>query len=293
MFTRIPVASNYVLTLISLLIKVLDWGKLCVLYSKDTSNKSAYAALIENIKEFGLEILNAESLRGIPDNLNRTTIKHYTSSFQAVIDTQARVLVLLFMLPEIYYALEELYDLGLRKGDLVIFVTGPLFLTMTQYDFIYTCKLEETEVQMIAISGQSWVGKVGQFAYSKIESLYGAAPYQYACNYYDAAYYIAVALDYMINQGLDYYDPYQLNLTLRAQRFTGCTGKFSVDKDSNNRIMENFDISVNKIDVTSGNVTAYKAGEFHPYSSIMLTIDVPILYGDGSTIKPEELTRYE
>ncbi|CAG9319384.1 unnamed protein product [Blepharisma stoltei] len=289
MFTRIAISNDYILALSSLFLKVLGWNKLCVLYSDDPSNKVSYSTLIENAKKYGLEILNPESLREIPDNLNRTTIKKYSDSLKAVFSTQARLLALFFMPPELYYVLEELYDLGLRKGDLVIFVSSSLFLTLGEYDFMYTYKVKDTGVPMIIISGQNWVGKVGHFAYSKIASLYNVVPYSYACNYYDAAYYIAVALDSMINQGLDYYDPYQLNLTMRAQKFIGCTGKFSIDKDSNDRIMENFDINVNKIDAASGNVTAYKIGEFHPYSSVMLTIDIPIIYGDGSTMKPEDL----
>ncbi|CAG9334701.1 unnamed protein product [Blepharisma stoltei] len=289
MFTRIVVPNDYILALSSLFLKVLGWSKLCVLYSDDLSSKATYSTLIETYTKYGLEVLNPESLSEIPDNLNRTTIKNYASSFQAILDTQARLLILICMPPELYYILEELYDLGLRKGDLVVFVKNSVLLTMTEYDFMYTYKFKETGVPMISISGQNWVGEVGNFAYSKIASLYNAVPYSYACNYYDAAYYIALELDSMINHGFDYYDPYQLNLTMRARKFIGCTGKFSIDKDSNDRILENFDISVNKIDAASGNVTAYKLGEFHPYSSIMLTIDSPIIYGDGSSIKPDDL----
>ncbi|CAG9334697.1 unnamed protein product [Blepharisma stoltei] len=92
-----------------------------------------------------------------------------------------------------------------------------------------------------------------------MESLFAST-----CSSYDAAYLIGIALDYMINQGFDYTDPYQINSAIRAQKFTGCTGVVSIDKSSNDRVMDIFDIMASKIDTNSGNVNSIQNGWISP-----------------------------
>ncbi|CAG9334731.1 unnamed protein product [Blepharisma stoltei] len=290
LFTRVIVSNRYLLSLSLLLFRALGWRKICVLYSDDVSSKSEYLALISNAEQYEIEILNSENLRAIPEDLNRTSIKKYSGTLKKAMDTNARLLVLFFMPPPLYYVIEELYDLGLRKGDLLIFVAKEaIFPTRIYDDNADELKIKETGVPMISISGRNWVGKVGEFAYSQILSRYNGFPLPSTCSSYDAAYLIGIALDYMINQGFDYSDPYQLNLTIRAQKFTGCTGIVSIDKSSNDRVMDAFDIMTCKIDTNSGNVTTYKVGEFRPFGSTMLSISTPLIYGDGTTVKPDDL----
>ncbi|CAG9334733.1 unnamed protein product [Blepharisma stoltei] len=282
-------SNRYIYSLTSLLLKALGWRKICFLYSDDVSGKSAYSALIGNAEQYNIEILNSENSRVVPADLNRTNIKNYSDLLQTIIDTQARLLVLLLLPPVLYYAIEELYDMGLRKGDLVILVQSQEMITLIQYDFLYEYKVKETAVPMMAVSGRNWVGKVGEFAYTEIVSRYNGVPFANTCSGYDAAYLIGIALEYTINQGYDYNDPYQINSAIRVQKFAGCTGIVSINKNSNDRVMDAFDIMVGKIDKNSGSMISYKMGEFRPFGSTLLAINAPFIYGDGSTVKPDDL----
>ncbi|CAG9319392.1 unnamed protein product [Blepharisma stoltei] len=76
--------------------------------------------------------------------------------------------------------------------------------------------------------------------------------------------------DYMINQGFDYNDPYQINSAIRVQKFNGCTGVVTIEK--NDRAISIFDIMASKIDKISRNVTAYKMAEFRAYGCTILSI---------------------
>ncbi|CAG9319078.1 unnamed protein product [Blepharisma stoltei] len=289
MFTRIIISNRYLYSLASLLIKASGWRKICVLYQNNTLGISGYAAFVESAINYGLEIVNPENMRAIPANLNRTSMKNYTEIFQAIVNTEARFIVNLIQVPALFYTLEIFYDMGIRKGDFVTFVATADNILFLEYDHLYDYKIKETGVPMLTIYGQNWVGMVGKRAYSKIQSEYKVSPAAYACYYYDAAYSISLAIDYLINQGLDYDNPYQASSAIRAQKFVGCTGRVSTDKNSNDRILDVFDVKVNEINATSGNVTSYIVGEFHPYSSPMLNIQQPIIYGDGTTVKQDDL----
>ncbi|CAG9334708.1 unnamed protein product [Blepharisma stoltei] len=289
MFTRVIISNRYLYSLASLLFRALGWRKICVLYSDDLNGRSGYSAIISTAEQYSIEILNSENSRVIPEDLNRTTIKNYSGTLQEIVDTDARLLVFFLVPPLLSCVIEELYDMGLRTGDVVIFVIKQEMFPIIPDDTIDLLKIKETGVPMMAISGKSWVGEVGEFAYSQIASRYNSIIFAHTCFGYDAAYLIGIALDYMINQGYDYTDPYKINSAIRSQKFTGCTGVVSIDKGSNDRAMDTFDIMATKIDTNSGNIVAYKMGEFRPFGGTMLSIKTPFIYGGGTTVKPDDL----
>ena len=53
---------------------------------------------------------------------------------------------------------------------------------------------------------------------------------------------IGVNLDFMMNLGLDFEDPYQFRHHFFEIRFTGCTGAVSFTEGSNDRAPMDFDI---------------------------------------------------
>ncbi|MEE4247977.1 MAG: hypothetical protein V2I33_21505 [Kangiellaceae bacterium] len=65
----------------------------------------------------GIEILNDEALRKIPYGDKELMIQHI-DSFQNIIDVGARVVILVFFSPMPKNAIEILYDLGVRRGDM-------------------------------------------------------------------------------------------------------------------------------------------------------------------------------
>ncbi|CAG9332921.1 unnamed protein product [Blepharisma stoltei] len=288
MYMRVQLSYSYAYSLVPIFIRALGWEKVAVLYQNDTWGLSGYYFLIQSIKSHDLSLINPESSRAFPPNLDRDGLKKYSYILQEIIDCQARFLIFIFQYPSAYYIFEEFYDLGLRKGDLVFFTTLTDLVTLAGYDNVHKYKVYEIAIPIITTYGQSWVGPLGTKALAHINKDYGGIINSYSCFYFDALFLMVYALDYMINRGLDYSNPFKLQEIMRNQQFYGCTGQVIIEKGSNDRIVQVFEIILNKLD-ENGNLAYYIMGEFRPQSTQLIKIQEPLLYADGSTVKPTDL----
>mmetsp|Transcript_24036 Transcript_24036/g.23794 ORF Transcript_24036/g.23794 Transcript_24036/m.23794 type:complete len:141 (-) Transcript_24036:385-807(-) len=136
------------------------------------------------------------------------------------------------------FVLEMLYDLGMRKGDMLIFATYLDMLTIIGGNDTYLYKRLEVGVPMFRMIQQNWVGEIGEKAKAKVMATYKEPTNAFTCPYYDGVYLLAHALDYMINRGQDYTDTKKLEAVIRIQQFQGCTGRVTIEKGTNDRIVD-------------------------------------------------------
>ncbi|CAG9332857.1 unnamed protein product [Blepharisma stoltei] len=286
MYSRVQLSQSFICSKYLVVIRGMGWKTAAVLYQKDLWGATVYSLVKLFAEKYGIEILNPEESRSIPVGLDRTHIKNATNQLKKVINSQARLLVLLVQHPLGNYILEWLYDLGARKGDFVIcagFPDLPLFISI-QDDYLY--KRLETGIPMFTILGETWSEEFGKDIYKRILTNYKSEPNTFSCTYADATYMIAIALDFMINRGLDYTDSRKLMTAIRSTQFHGCTGLVQLEKGSNDRIVDTLIIAgVKLIDETP---SLYSIGVFQPFSSKLISIINPMIYADGSTLKPSE-----
>ncbi|CAG9316649.1 unnamed protein product [Blepharisma stoltei] len=190
--------------------------------------------------------------------------------------------------PVCNYAVEAFYDLGLRKGD-ILFYTGyldHLNSVGTNDEFLY--KRIEIGIPLMSIWQSIFIGNKGKEIYDEFYSTYNnTEPGLFACPYFDAAYLIGSALDWAINRGLDYENPAVFQKSIRDVKFIGCTGTVYIQKNTNDRSISSLSIRANTYSPNAG-VTVYTVGYLKPSSSEFLTIIHPIVYSDGTTIKPPD-----
>ncbi|CAG9319095.1 unnamed protein product [Blepharisma stoltei] len=288
-YQRVWPSASFTYPLIAVLFRSLGWQKAAILYQNDTWGRSGYYYFKVGTSSHDINLVNPEDSRAIPAGLDRPGIKNYTKIIQGVIDSQARLVIFIIQIPLVLYVLEVFYDLGLRKGDIFIFTAVPDTLAniLTNDDFLY--KRLEIGVPMMTFLGEQWVGNFGQSLYSQMRQKYSnTAPSSYACHYFDIIYLIGHALDFMINRGQDYTNPYKLEKVIRITQFVGCSGSVELEKDNNDRFFSTLDVIANKIDV-NGSVVKYLVGEVKPVSTKILHIINPLIYPDGTAIKPADL----
>ncbi|CAG9319094.1 unnamed protein product [Blepharisma stoltei] len=288
MFTRVGFSTSYVSILTAVLLRAMGWKKAALLSHNDSWGSQRIYYLSMGARLTHLEIINPENTWTIPPNLDREGLKNYTHIIQGIINSQARLLIYSIQYPMSNYVLEMFYDLGLRKGDLVMFSVLPDTLISIGNNDTYRHKRVEIGIPMIDLQLQNWVGEVGRDVKNRIISTYKEPPNGYSCNYADGAYLIAYALDYMINRGQDYNDPFKLEATIRNQQFYGCTGRVSIEKGSNDRATDALDIGVNKLN-PDGTLSIQLIGSYKPYSTQVLKYTTPMIYAGGTTIKPNDL----
>ncbi|CAG9319093.1 unnamed protein product [Blepharisma stoltei] len=288
MYTRVSISTSYSASLTAVLLRAMGWEKAAILTQNNSYGQQIAYYINQGATLADLEIINPKSSWFIPPNLDRESVKNYTYMIQEIIDSQARLLILSLQFPMYNYIYEMFYDLGMRKGDIMIFAAAPDSLTSVGYNDTFRSKRLEIAVPMIELDPSSWVGNVGKDIKSRFISTYNEAPNSFACQYADGAYLIAYALDYMINRGQDYTNPYKLDSAIRNQQFQGCTGRVSIEKGSNDRIVDALDIAVNKLSSNDTVIIDY-IGKYMPYSTQVLKYTTPMIYPDGSTIKPSDL----
>ncbi|CAG9319164.1 unnamed protein product [Blepharisma stoltei] len=273
----------------SILLNALGWKKIVALYEYDTWGIGVYQALNSSMQSVGIDIINSENSRHIPGNLDRNGVKNYTSVLQTIIDTQVRLIVLMIQCPMCNYVIEAFYDMGLRRGDIVILAGSQDILASIATNDTYLYKRVELAMSMTRLSVPYWVGTIGEKAKNDISVKYSVAtPNSFGCYYYDSFYLIAHAMDFMINRGYDYTDPYQLMLTIRNTKFTGCSGLISIGKGTNDRNFEYFYIEQTKVD-GQGIPYIHLVGKLWPFGTQLISYVDTFLYPDETPIKPTDL----
>lgn len=258
-----------------------------MLYQNETFGISSYESF-KKIADFnGLEIVNSEASRVIPAGLTRDNIKNHTDVLQGVLDSKARLVISFMFIPLLSSVLEVFYDLGARKGDIIILSSISTALVDIGFNDTVLYKRLEIGCPMIAFQSPVWVGEFGKSIYANLQSKYQATPSDLSCNYFDALYFLASSIDWMINRGLDYSDPHKLNIAIRGMKIHGCSGSLAIEKGSNDRAMEHMSIDSNK--VVNGKLVNFHSGEYKPYSTKYLQFSIPLVYGDGGTEKPNDL----
>ncbi|CAG9318589.1 unnamed protein product [Blepharisma stoltei] len=279
-----PVAFNVCI----LFLRAMGWKKAAIIYENGSWGFWTYSLMKTAAESIGIELINPENTRAIPPDLDREATKSYKNLFQGIVNSKARLLIMVLQCPLCNYALESLYDLGLRKGDLYVFAG-----TWDPLDFIsdndgYAHKRLEIGVSMTRVVYPAWVGEIGKNIYNDYWKKYNITANFDSCSYFDGAYIIATALDYMINRGHDYTDPYQLMSTIRVIKSNGCTGPISIDPGSNDRVFQLYPIQAVKLNSNSTS-EVYEVGYLEPYSTQILSITNPLIYPDGSSTKPSDI----
>ncbi|CAG9319091.1 unnamed protein product [Blepharisma stoltei] len=269
-------------------LKAIGWTKASILYENSSWGVAVYSSIIKAAGNLNLEIINPENLRLIPPGLNRTGLRSYKPQIEGVVNSQTRLLIMLIQCPACNYVAEYFYDLGLRKGDIIIFWTTPDIITYFPANDEAFHKRYEIANSAFTFTFENLVGSLGQNVRSRILAKYNTEPNAFSCQYFDSVYTVSNALDYMINRGQDYTDPAKLMAAIRNVQFGGCTRKVSINKGSNDRIFDVFYMEVIKIN-EDGNSTTYKTGKFKPFSTHLWTVLTPLIYADGTTVKPSDL----
>ncbi|CAG9331452.1 unnamed protein product [Blepharisma stoltei] len=284
-FSRISLPSSFAYTQIPLIFKVMGWSSIALIYQNDSIGIAVEYYVRLAAEKQNLKIVN--KLQVIPAVLTRETIKNWYSVYQEIIDLNVRLVVLGLASPLGEYSAEVFYDLGLRKGDVFLFSANPIFITSVAAKDDYTYKRVEVGVPSMIAFQSLYVGKKGKQVHDDLYSIYKTEPTSYACLYYDAVYLIAASLDWTINRGNDYTDPYTVQSAIRTVKFVGCTGSMYIQNEGNDRLFSSLTIQSNSYNETTG-LSVYAVGYLTPSGSKILTISTPMIYADGTTNKPTD-----
>ncbi|CAG9330181.1 unnamed protein product [Blepharisma stoltei] len=289
-FSRTTYDWTYVINQSLKLIYTLGWRNCAVVYQNESFLASVYSEFIKTAKEYNVNILNREDLRAIPQDLmDYNSLLNYSYIMQEVIDSNAKLVVIIIFSPINIYIMDVFYDLGIRKGDFVIF-----WATTAWINYIYQfpdqnlTKTKEVSLPSLSLDQPAFVGEVGNWVNSQLLLAY-EIPYNcLSCWSYDSTRLVINALDYMINRGLDYSNGTLLMSAIRKQNFSGCSGSIRIEPDNNNRFINSLVVKNAILNESSGQVILEEIGNWAPSGNTLLIMNKPIVYYGNSSGKPND-----
>ncbi|CAG9330180.1 unnamed protein product [Blepharisma stoltei] len=289
-FSRTTFDGTYVASQSLKLLYTLGWRNCAILYQDEIFMTSVYNEFVKTAKEYRFNILNREDLRLIPSSVkNYTSLLKYTHAMQEVIDSNAKLLIIVMTGSINHYIMDIFYDLGIRKGDFVVFWAITAWINsmyIPRGDNL--TKSIEVSLPSISLDQPAFVGEIGKWVNIELTSKYQTENNIASCWSYDAARLGINALDYMTNRGLDYTNGSLFMSYIRKQNFVGCSGNIRIEPNSNNRFIDSLVLKNAIWDENSKNVILEEVGNWSPIGNKLLTMKKSIIYYGNSTNKPDD-----
>ena len=262
--------------------RIFKWPDYMFLYANDMNIKPAAQIIIELYRGSGLKLITPVQYQMIPLNYTREDFESNRNVFEYIRDSKCRVLCLLTGYDP-GMALEALYDVGLRRGDLIIMGNFNLYFALLKdTDEKFLAKRREILDGAIFTSMIEYEGEIGE----KIEKEFLGRfdDVTMMCSTYDAFYTISNAIEYLIEKGVDFEDPHLLMSTLRNQKFAGCSGNIKFNSFDNSKSCSSMNILQLQINFTSSVFKLNRIFTFNRLSTpIFKVLSPPKWYtSDGS-----------
>ena len=185
------------------LIRYYDWKSLVVLMSDDELNTLLFPQIEENMKKLGVKLLNPPEFRYLPKNYTRNDFENFKHIFKYVKDSLCRIILILFEDPG--YFLEGLYDIGLRKGEvLIISNINSYFTLMGDEEERFMSKRKEIFSGALIGNPTEFEGEFGSLIEQQLKNKY--SPVINMCLTFDGFLAISNSINYLLSKGEDYED---------------------------------------------------------------------------------------
>jgi len=281
-YSRVTISGAYTGVMFTRLIRHYGWTRFALLHCDDLYCTHLAKTVIGTANDTGLEIVTNASTRMLPSNM--TSYPHkLLPVFQELVDSRVRITVLIMYGTTLNYCLEVLYDLGMRRGDLLFLSVMWLVPSLFEGNDESVKKRKELLNGAVQIYPGAFIGPLGSDIQTRFRQRYRVEPAHFACTNYDAVLLLAHTLDYLRTTGAVYEQSEVLNRELRKARFTGCSGDVSLFEGD--RQISVFDIQ-NAVIQADGKVAITKVGVYSPLGTVLLSFSQNIIWPDGTLEVP-------
>jgi len=280
-YARVTISSSYTGVMFVHFIQQYGWTRFSLLGCDDLYCVELVRTLEQAAAEHRLEIVNNASTR-----ILQTNATSYLPVLEDLVASKVRVVVLVMYGSLLNFCLETLYDLGMRRGDLIFLPVMWLVPDLFQGTEKAVHKRKEMLNGALQIYPATFLGPLGRDIQERFQQIYREEPAHFVCTNYDAVLLLAHALDYLRAIGAAYEETSVLSQQLRKARFTGCTGEVSLQEGE--RLPSVFDIQ-NAVIRENGEMEIVKVGLFKPLSTVLFSFSRNITWPDGTDTVPGDM----
>ena len=287
-FVRVIIPNIYMQIVLVQTLKKLGWTSCSLLVMDSLMGLSIQRNLQRLLAQSGISVVNDPEYQVISASV--TTLEearaNFTAGFRHIIKTRCRIVIVVTAMMSSFVPI-VFYELGMRRGDLVlfgttVFVTPRLFEGWNETKTAQGMEVMHGSLQLLP---EVLIGPVGSTFLSSYAKRFSFKPsFSFACAYYDAAYTIGHALQWLLVTGKDFLNATDMSKSLHGVRFTGCSGLVYFTTYSNDR--QGMTVSLNTL-TTNGTIPIERSiGWFDPTGVVLLKMDPTFLWGDGTTRIP-------
>ena len=294
-YARVNIPDSYVSVILGLVIQNFGWTKVGVLYMDNPYSRELNHFFELEAQKKNIQVPNKPHNK-LPDNSQQWTQGEIDQQLKALRNSGTRVVVVFCFMNDIRKIAVRMHELG-HLGYQFIAV-GWLFDELVNerqtesYNATRESVVREVLRGALMLFPVAFQGEFGNHVKTLYKETFGTEANGYSAFAFDAVMAGAEALEYLVARGLDYSNPSLMMSAIRNVKFTGVTGRVSIDKFSNDRAAMDH-LIVNCQESSSG-WTIQEVGLFSPASSQVFSFQEPILWFDGSEEVPgEALNSYE
>ena len=279
-YVRTRTGNHYCANVVAQMFKFFKWKRLAILYVPDKDDtEEFYKDFLGYATVLGLNITNDEDKRVLPLAYSTTQQQvQVNTSIAHIMHSTVRILMLICSDPNIILGM--MYDLGIRHEYLIITSTA---LSGTMFNGEASEKRRVVAQGALQFSPRTFVGKEGQRVKDLMLAADGSQYFEPGCFMFDSGTLYINAMDYMINQGLDYEDANETMMAMRGTHFIGCGGTVSIAKNSNDRREEEYSLINAHYFPDNDSTIVQDVVFYNPFSVTLVRHVRPIQWPDNST----------
>lgn len=288
-FLRARVASGYIYRTMCTIMQHFKWTQVAVLYSADNGdNEDSYRQLLAWAPQFGIQILNSEAGRRLPNQLNDTTADLVKAALEEIRALDTRIIVQITVFAHVIA--DVMASLDMQSEYLLVLGNG---LADANYQGAENAPRRLVTKGALWFAPRTFVGAVGKRVQSALLRSDGAGLFPVTCFFYDIAYLYFFALDYLLASGQDYESADTLLKAMRESHFQGCGGLVRIEAGSNDRDSQTIDIFNFQYYEGNDSHSVVQVGTYNAFSTQPIALNTPIQWPDGAASFPYSKPRYE
>ncbi|CAG9309825.1 unnamed protein product [Blepharisma stoltei] len=294
LFMRIAGNDFYRCSVLADLMIIFGWKNVLIVTENTTASLLTYFWLKKRMEAANINIANKPEEMMIMENYNHDFFNNYKDLMIGLLKYKTRPIIFTMAPPASFYFLEDMYNVGIRRGDLIIMFPNKIAFAYTTIPIkTMLDKMTELLYGGITINEAEWLGEFGQNQLKGFLKVYPNINADFRCFSIDAGWLVLNALKFTIDQGEDIYDPYMFNTHLRQQRFLGCSGIVSISSQSNDRNSAPIGIYNFRYDSEHDILYEQMVGAYDQGSLQLFTFYEDMNWYDNTTNIPSDIVKSE
>mmetsp|Transcript_16475 Transcript_16475/g.29718 ORF Transcript_16475/g.29718 Transcript_16475/m.29718 type:complete len:1126 (+) Transcript_16475:28-3405(+) len=285
-YVRVIQPSTATVPAYVLFLKRYKYSKVQLFYTNDPTGIAFGNYTKNSLEKNGIEVVNPEANRTLPTNLT-VTPDNFTAFGEMIMSPGIRPIIHLTSATQRATLIDYLSLLGTKAGEFIMIYdifADSIFLDISEEKFQSRLEIAQNSFY---IEQASYIGSEGERA-NKVIAKYTqqSKGITNQCYSFDSAYLFAVTVKRMLDRGKDFTNSTLLNQELRKTIFIGCSGKISIEPDTNNRSSQEVDIS--SLRAVDGKTSSVKLIRVSLINTQIFTDFAPIIWPGGSSSPPKE-----